>query len=110
MSEMKEDWLKKAKERAELFQRSTSCVEGRNGMLSLLHHRCHRLSPSRLKALTVVHNYHIRRTDGSTAAERLFEREHRNLFMFLVENVRIPGKPQFRRKVAELAQAEAAVA
>lgn len=90
-NEMKETWIKHAKELAELFQRSSSCVEGRNGMLSLLHHRCHRLSASRLKALTVVHNYHIRRTDGSTAAERFFEQDHENLFSSIVENVRIPG-------------------
>lgn len=93
LNELKEDWMEKAQELAELFQRSSSCVEGRNGMLSLLHHRCHRLSANRLKALTVVHNYHIRRFDGSTAAERLFEQEHGNLFEFLVVNVRIPGRP-----------------
>ena len=57
-TEITEDLMKKAKEPAELFQRSSSCVEGRNGMLSLLHHRSHRLSTSRLKALTLVHNYH----------------------------------------------------
>jgi hypothetical protein len=96
-NDMKEAWIKHAKELAELFQRSSSCVEGRNGMLSLLHHRCHRLSTSSLKALTVVHNYHIRRADGSTAAERFFEQKHSNLFSSIVENVRIPGRPYHRR-------------
>ena len=100
--ELKGDWMRQAQERAELFQRSTGCVEGRNGMLSLLHHRCHRLSTSRLKALTVVHNYHIRRQDGSTAAERFFEQKHGNLFESIVENVRIPGRPY--RKAAELTE------
>ncbi len=103
-NEMKENWMKMAQDRAELFQRSSSCVEGRNGMLSLLHHRCHRLSTSRLKALTVVHNYHIRRIDGSTAAERFFEQKHNNLFLSLVKNVRIPGRP--RRKRVKLAEKE----
>lgn len=92
-NELKDAWMKIARERVELFQRSTSCVEGRNGMLSLLHHRCHRLSMGKLKALTVVHNYHIRRQDGSTAAERFFEQKHGNLFESIVENVRIPGGP-----------------
>jgi len=105
-SEMIDDWMKNAKELAELFQRSSSCVEGRNGMLSLLHHRCHRLSTNRLKALTVVHNYHIRRIDRSTAAERFFEQKHGNLFEALVENVRIPGKP--RNKMEQLLKAQAA--
>ncbi|MCX6994447.1 MAG: DUF6399 domain-containing protein [Chlamydiae bacterium] len=58
-NELKEAWIKHAKKLAELFQRSSSCVEGRNGMLSLLHHRCHRLSARGLQSLTVVHNYHI---------------------------------------------------
>lgn len=105
-SEMIDDWMKKAKELAELFQRSSSCVEGRNGMLSLLHHRCHRLSTNRLRALTVVHNYHIRRIDQSTAAERFFEQKHGNLFEALVENVRIPGEP--RNKMSRLLKAQAA--
>ena len=98
--EMNDVWMKQAKERAELFQRSTACVEGRNGMLSLLHHRCHRLSTNRFKALTIIHNYHIRRADGSTAAERFFEQKHYNLFESLVKNVRIPCRPRNRIKLA----------
>lgn len=100
-------WMKKAEELADLFQRSSSCVEGRNGMLSLLYHCFHRLSTNRLKALTVVHNYHIKRADGSTAAERFFEQQHCDLFESLVENVRIPGRP--RCKVPQLTKVEIAV-
>jgi len=104
-NEVKEAWMKHAKERAELFQRSSSCVEGRNGMLSLLHHQCHRLSTRKLQALTTVHNYQGRRSDGSTAAERFFEQKHSNLFESIVENVRIPRKP--KRKARVLTQAVA---
>ena len=43
-----------ARESAGLFQRSSSCVEGRNGRLSLQHHGHSRVSPRRLKALTVI--------------------------------------------------------
>lgn len=96
---LKQGWIEEAGNLAELFQRSSSCVEGRNGMLSLLHHRCHRLSTDRLKALTVVHNYHSRRADGSTAAERFFEQSHHDLFESLVSNVRIPGKPLLRKGI-----------
>jgi hypothetical protein len=46
---------------AQLFQRSSSCVEGRNGQLSLHHHSRHRLSDRKLAALTTVHNYLIQR-------------------------------------------------
>ena len=61
-----------AQECAQLFQRSSSCVEGRNGQLALRHRSLHRLNNRKLAALTTVHNYFIKRSDGSTAAERFF--------------------------------------
>ena len=50
---------------ADLFQRSSSCVEGRNGQLSLYHHGCPRLSDRKLAALTAIHNDYTRRPDGT---------------------------------------------
>ena len=61
-----------ALECADLFQRSRSRVEGRNGQLSLHHHGHHRLTDRKLAALTALHNDFIRRPDGTTAAERFF--------------------------------------
>jgi len=92
--ELKKEWMKKGRELAEIFQRSSSCVEGRNGVLSLNHHRFHRLNEKYLRVLTIVHNFDVQRSDGTTAAERLFETKHENLFDFLVKSVRIPGRPQ----------------
>jgi hypothetical protein len=92
--EIKQSWMRRGKECADLFQRSSSCVEGRNGMLSLYYHRFHRLNTRGLRALTIVHNFHTRRADGTTAAERLFGMNHQNLFESLVTDVRIPGRPQ----------------
>lgn len=92
--ELKQELMKKGREMAETFQRSSSCVEGRNGMLSLNYHRFHRLNGRTLQVLTIVHNFDVRRSDGTTAAERFFEAKHENLFDSLVANVRIPGKPQ----------------
>lgn len=60
-----------AEQAADLFQRSSSCVEGRNGQLALRHHSLHRLSNGKLGALTVVHNYYLTRSDGRTAAESM---------------------------------------
>jgi hypothetical protein len=82
---------------ADLFQRSSSCVEGRNGQLSLHHHGRHRLSDRKLAALTAVHNFHIRRADGTTAAERLFGRTHATLFEQLLLRVPLPPRPRRRR-------------
>lgn len=49
---------------ADVFQRSSSCVEGRNGYLSLRHHGLHHLSDRKLAVLNVIHNFFIRRDDN----------------------------------------------
>jgi len=81
------DVLEVAEDAAYLFQRSSSCVEGRNGHLSLCHHSGRGLSKSRMAALTVLANYYQRRPDGTTAAERFFRAPHRDLFAHLQENL-----------------------
>ena len=86
-----------ASECADLFQRSSSCVEGRNGQLSLQHHGLHRISPSRLQALTVVHNFFLRRPDGTTAAERFFGAKPAVLFDQLLLRLPKPARPAASR-------------
>ena len=66
------------------FQRTSSAVEGRNGWLSQMYHNGRGLSVRRLKALTVIHNYDLRRGDGTTAAERLYETQFPDLFEWIV--------------------------
>ncbi len=86
-----------AGECADLFQRSSSAVEGRNGQLSRYHHGSHRLNDRKLAALTAVHNCHIRCADGTTAAERFFGRAHTPLFEQLIDRVRLPPRTRRRR-------------
>jgi len=86
-----------AKECAQLFQRSSSCVEGRNGLLALRHHSLHRIGDRKLGALTAVHNYFVERTDGTTAAERFFGTKPRDLFEWLLDRVDLPGRPAKKR-------------
>jgi hypothetical protein len=81
-----------AQECAGLFSRSSSCVEGRNGRLSLHHHGQGRLSARKLKGLTVIHNYGVKRADGTTAAERFFGVKHQDLFSWLLK--RMPDLPR----------------
>jgi hypothetical protein len=90
-----------AKESAELFQRSSSCVEGRNGRLSLQHHGHSRVSEGRLKALTVIHNYMVKRGDGTTAAQRFFGQPHQDAFSWLLK--RMPELPRPAQKRPKLA-------
>jgi hypothetical protein len=71
---------KTARDCSQIFQRSRSCVEGRNAQLALRHQGIHQLSNRHLEALAVVHNYYVRRRDGTTAAERFFEAKPNDLF------------------------------
>jgi hypothetical protein len=86
-----------AQECALLFQRSSSCVEGRNGYLALCHHSLHRLGDRKLAALTAVHNYFVKRQDGTTAAERFFGSRPRDLFGWVLDQVDLPGYPAQKR-------------
>jgi hypothetical protein len=85
-----------ARECVQRWVRSSSCVEGRNGLLALRHHGKHGLSEGRLQALTVLHNYWVRRPDGSTAAERFFGQKPRDLFEWLLERLPDPPRPAKR--------------
>lgn len=86
-----------AQECAQLFQRSSSCVEGRNGQLSLRHHSLHRISDRKLAALTAIHNYAVKRHDRTTAAERFFGAKPRDIFEWILERVELPGWPAQKR-------------
>jgi hypothetical protein len=82
------------------FQRSSSCVEGRNGQLALRHHSLHKLSGRKLAALTALHNYWIKR-GGQTAAERFFGQKPADLFEWLMARLPLPARPaQLRQKGA----------
>src|SRR5947209_2331628 len=97
-----------ARQTAGLFQRSSSCVEGRNGRLSLQHHGQSRVSERRLKALTVIHNYLVQRADGTTAAERFFGEKHQDVFSWLLERLPdLPRPAEKRRKTAPAGLQEA---
>lgn len=89
-----------AQDAVALFVRATSGVEGRNGRLALLHHGLHRLNPKRLAALTIIHNFVIRRPDGSTAANRFFHQPHRDLFAYLLDHMDLPARPRRHTKLA----------
>ncbi len=89
-----------AQQCADRFQRSSSCVEGRNGVLALRRHSLHSLGKRKLEALTVMHNYAARRHDGTTAAERFFGAPARDLFEHLLDALPPPKRPGRRRRPA----------
>ena len=66
-------------------------------MLFRSHHGSHRLSDRKLAALTAMHNYYVRRPDGTTAAERFFGRAHPVLFDHMPAHVALPPPARRRR-------------
>jgi hypothetical protein len=84
----------KAQTLAEVFQRSSSNVEGRNGYLSLRNHQLRGLDlPRKRECLTAIHNFFLTRPDGTTAAERFFGQKPHSLFAAILGAVEIPPAP-----------------
>src|SRR2546427_9445026 len=95
LSEVQQSQLtQQAKELAEVFQRSSSNVEGRNGYLSLRNHQLRGLDRPRKRAcLTAMHNFFLTRADGTTAAERFFGQKPRSMFAAILQSVDLPPAP-----------------
>jgi hypothetical protein len=95
LTPLEQGWLKQqAAQRAEVFQRSSSNVEGRNGDLSLRHHQRRGLDhPRKRTCLTAVHNFFLTRPDETTAAERFFGQTPRSMFAALLASVERPPAP-----------------
>jgi len=90
-----QDRLKQeASKLAEVLQRSSTNVEGRNGYLSLSNHQRRGLDHPRKRAcLTAVHHFFLTRPDGTTAAERFFGQKPRSIFAAILGAVDIPPAP-----------------
>jgi hypothetical protein len=99
-AELQVELERRARQCADFFQRSSSCVEGRNGQLSLRHHALHHLSARKLQALTVLHNYAAERADGSTAASRFYGAKPQDLFEWLLKRLTLPARPRAARQAA----------
>ena len=95
LSEGQQSQLKQqAQELAEVFQRSSSNVEGRNGYLSLRNHQLRGLDrPRKRECLTAIHNFFLTRADGTTAAERFFGQKPRSMFAAILQSVDLPPAP-----------------
>jgi hypothetical protein len=81
------------------FQRTSSSVEGRNGYLSALYHASRGLTEQTLKVLTIIHNFDLKRPDGTTAAQRLFSKPFPDLFESIVLTMGELPRPRQSLKV-----------
>ena len=53
-----------------------------------------------LGVLTALHNYWVKRADGTTAAERFFGSKPDDLLEWLLEGLEMPARPARRRSQA----------
>lgn len=89
--EAQDPLTQKAKTLAEVFQRSSAHVEGRNGYLSLRNHQLRGLDrPRKRQCLTAIHHFFLTRPDGTTAAERFFGQKPRSMFAAILAAVELP--------------------
>jgi hypothetical protein len=99
-----QEWVDWAMWMCAKFQRTSSVVEGRNGYLSRLHQASRGFTEQSLKVLTIIHNFDLKREDGTTAAQRLFDQQFPDLFEWVVLNMgdlpraRRTLKPKMSRK------------
>lgn len=94
-------WQEWARQMAGKFHRASSAVEGRNGYLSLRHHAARGFGHNHLQVLTVIHNFDLKRADGTTAAQRLFGRQFPNLFAWVMERMGELPRPRISKKSAK---------
>lgn len=95
--EEKERLLKEAMWCANVYQRSTSALEGINGHIEWHRRGRHVLSDKKLRVLLAIWNYFIRGPDGRTSAERFFEAAPPDLFEWLLNHVPVVCRPAKRR-------------
>ena len=91
-------WREWAKSMAGKFHRASSAVEGRNGYLSNRHHTARGFWANHLQVLTVIHNFDLKCSDGTTAAQRLFSRPFPNLFKWVMEQMSELPQPRISKK------------
>jgi hypothetical protein len=85
--ELLKQWQDWAAQRVSAFQRTSSAVEGRNGVLSGLHHNHRGLPKQRFQVWRVLHNFDCRASDGSTPASRFFNHEFPDLFEAVLSHI-----------------------
>jgi hypothetical protein len=95
-------WKTWAAEHAKAFQRASSAVEGRNGVLAQLHHNQRGLPKRRYKVWTVLHNFDCRAPDGTTPAARFFRREFPDLFETVLSTIDDVPRPRKRHQAMAL--------
>jgi hypothetical protein len=93
------EWQAWARQRVHAFARASSAVEGRNGVLSHLHHNQRGVPKRRYKVWKALHNFDLRAADGTTPAARFFHRAFPDLFETVLSHIEALPRPRYREKV-----------
>jgi len=97
-----QEWRAWATAQVHAFQRASSAVEGRNGVLAQLHHNQRGLPKQRYKVWTSLHNFDCRAPDGTTPAARFFRRTFPDLFETVVSHIVDLPLPRHRKHAVAL--------
>jgi len=84
---LNDDWISWVRAMSLKYQRTSSAIEGRNARLTQHYFVSRGLIRSHLPSLTVIHNFWIKRSDNTTAAERLCQIKPPDLFEYLLKNM-----------------------
>ena len=95
--EVLEEWKAWATQRAQVFQRTSSAVEGRNGYLSQMQHNHRGLPKHRYKVWTILHNFDCRAAEGTTPASRFFRQSFPDLFETVLSHINALPQPRRRK-------------
>ena len=101
-AQAREGWHAWATQQVRAFQRASSAVEGRNGMLAQLHHNQRGLPQRRYKVWTVLHNFDCRAADGTTPASRFFSRAFPDLFETVFSHIEVLPRARQRNRESAL--------
>jgi hypothetical protein len=98
-----------AKQKCQKYQRTTSPIEGRNGLLAGFNLNARGMTIEQLQSQTIIHNYWNKREDGTTAVERCFNFKPKlDPFEFIVESMKDYAFPfprhRWKKKVHSLFQ------
>ena len=96
------EWQAWATDRVKAFQRASSAVEGRNGVLSQLHHNQRGLPKQRYKVWTVLHNFDCHAADGTTPASRFFRRTFPDVFETVLSQIEVLPRARQRKEQGAL--------
>jgi len=93
-----EYWSQWAVDSVKQFHRASSAVEGRNGYLAQIYQNRRGISDRQLHILTIIHNFLLKRADGTTAAQRLYRVDFPDFWDFITTDLPTLPLPRNRKK------------